>query len=86
LEVIDGGNQTNTVVGEGTQATPEPATRIRSYLFALDPQDALLLKHLKDTGAIFDIVLRAPTSTVEFELTPVTEEYLIELYGLDVLP
>lgn len=86
LEVIDEGNQANTAVGEGTQATPEPETRIRAYLFALDPQDALLLKHLKDTGAIFDIVLRAPTSTVEFELTPVTEEYLIELYGLDVLP
>jgi len=55
-------------------------------LFALTPQDALILKHLKDTDAKFDIVLRAPTSTVQFELTPVTEEYIIEFYGLEILP
>lgn len=59
---------------------------ISSYLLALDPQDALVLKHLKDMGANFDIVLRSPTSTAQFNLTPVTEEYIIELYGLEVLP
>ena len=57
-----------------------------SYLLALSPQDALVLKHLKDTEAIFDLVLRAPTSSVQFDLTPVTEEYIIEFYGLQVLP
>ena len=40
------------------------------------------LKHLKDTGATFDLVLRAPTSTQLFSLTPVTDEYLIERYQL----
>ena len=60
--------------------------KISSYLLALDPQDALVLKHLKDEGANFDIVLRAPTSTKQFELTPVTEDYIVELYGLEVLP
>jgi len=65
---------------------PEPDVNIRAYLLALNPQDALILKHLKDTGAIFDIVLRAPTSTVEFDLTPVTEEFIIEFYGLEILP
>jgi pilus assembly protein CpaB len=65
---------------------PEPERLIRAYLLALDPQDALILKHLKDTEAIFDIVLRAPTSTIEFELTPVTEEFIIEFYGLEILP
>lgn len=59
---------------------------IEAYLLALDPQDALILKHLKDTEAVFDIVLRAPTSTVQFSLTPVTEEYIIEYYGLEILP
>lgn len=62
------------------------STSISSYLLALNPQDALVLKHLKDMGANFDIVLRAPTSTTQFDLTPVTEEYIIELYGLEILP
>lgn len=59
---------------------------INAILLALNPQDALVLKHLKDTGAVFDIVLRAPTSEVQFDLTPVTEQYIIEYYGLEILP
>lgn len=66
--------------------TPNPKPRITAYLLALRPQDALILKHLKDTGAIFDIVLRAPNSSIQFNLTPVTEEYIIEYYGLEILP
>ena len=87
LDVIEQ-ETTNTglLPGDNGQAGPPQVTRIRAYLLALKPQDALILKHLKDTGAIFDIVLRAPTSTVQFELTPVTEEYIIEFYGLEILP
>jgi Flp pilus assembly protein CpaB len=59
---------------------------VRTYLLALKPQDALLLKYLIDSDAKFDMVLRAPTSRQTFELTPVTKEYLVELYGLNVLP
>jgi pilus assembly protein CpaB len=69
-----------------TDANGNPKTQISSYLLALDPQDALVLKHLKDQGATFDVVLRAPTSKTQFDLTPVTEEYITELYGLEVLP
>lgn len=90
LDIIGAGTTTATpFLGETTQEEvnePEPERLIRAYLLALDPQDALILKHLKDSNAIFDIVLRAPTSTVQFELTPVTEEYLIEFYGLEILP
>ena len=72
---------------EGTPVptpTPSPAQRNTvALLLALDPQDALVLKHLKDTGAIFDMVLRSPTSNLVFELDPVTPEYLIDLYGLE---
>jgi Flp pilus assembly protein CpaB len=59
---------------------------ISSYLLALNPQDALVLKHLKDAGVVFDVVLRAPTSKDNFNLTPVTDQYIIELYGLGVQP
>jgi pilus assembly protein CpaB len=59
---------------------------VQAYLIALNPQDALVLKYLKDIGGIFEFVIRAPTSTGQFELTPVTSEFIKELYGLDLLP
>jgi len=65
---------------------PRRTVVVQAYLLALDPQDALIMKYLKDTGANFDMVLRAPTSTGQFNLTPVTAEYLKELYGLEILP
>ena len=86
LEVIEEESQANLVGGETDQDFSQPDANIRAYLLALNPQDALILKHLKDIGAVFDIVLRAPTSTIQFTLTPVTEEYIIEFYGLEILP
>ena len=71
--------------GEG-QAESGTTSNIKAYLLALDPQSALVLKHLKDIGAIFDIVLRSPTSTIDHELTPVSAEFIQELYGLELLP
>ncbi len=67
------------------QPTPSPQqVRVKAYLLALTPQDALLLKHLKDVGAIFDFALRAPTSTQRFDLQPVTSDYLIDRYELAI--
>ena len=89
LEVIEeegGGGAGDLLPGQTAEGDPTREVNVRAYLLALNPQDALILKHLKDTGAIFDIVLRAPTSTLQFELTPVTEEYIIEFYGLEILP
>ena len=68
------------------QPTPSPSqVTIRAYLLALSPQDALLLKHLKDTGAIFDLVLRSPTSTTLFELPAINRDYLLDRYGFVIL-
>jgi len=86
LEVIEQEANADPLQDTNNQAAPARKTRTRAYLLALDPRDALILKHLKDTDAIFDIVLRAPTSTVQFELSPVTEEFIIEYYGLEILP
>jgi pilus assembly protein CpaB len=59
---------------------------VQAYLVALDPQDALVLKYIKDAGGIFDFVIRAPTSSGQFNLTPVTAKYIKELYSLELLP
>jgi pilus assembly protein CpaB len=66
LEVIEQEGDTALLQGEAAEAAPAPEARIKAYLLALNPQDALILKHLKDTEAIFDIVLRAPTSIAQF--------------------
>jgi pilus assembly protein CpaB len=86
VDVIQQEQNEDLQPGQTAEGAPVRVTNIRAYLLALNPQDALILKHLKDTGANFDIVLRAPTSTVQFELTPVTQEFIIELYGLEILP
>ena len=86
LEVIQQANNANPLPTGSAQPPAAAQTRTRAYLLALSPQDALILKHLKDTSAVFDIVLRAPTSTVKFDLTPVTVDYIIEYYGLEILP
>jgi len=57
---------------------------VNAYLLILNPQDALLLKHLMDIGGQFDLVLRAPTSDQLFDLQPIMSEYLIDRYQLEV--
>lgn len=82
---LSGGDET---LLQGTpQPTPTPAPSevdVQAILLALSPQDALVLKHLKDSGAVIDIVLRAPTSNQNFELDPVMPDYLIDRYRLEV--
>jgi pilus assembly protein CpaB len=81
-----GASTSSTSSSVGTPApTPTLAPdeiQARAILVALAPQDALVLKHLKDAGGIADIVLRAPTSSQAFDVKPVSPEYLKDRYGL----
>lgn len=78
-------NQAQEAVPGGAQPTPQPKdVKVRAYLLALNPQDALVLKNLIDSGAKFDIVLRSPTSIEMFGVVPVTSEYLIERFQLEI--
>lgn len=78
--VIDVINQSRD---SGASSRPSDVN-VRAYLLALAPQDALVIKHLKDTGAKFDFVLRSPTSNELFELDTVTTDYLIDRYELEI--
>jgi pilus assembly protein CpaB len=80
---------TTTTTNRAVSATPQPTAtpapqeiEAQAILLALDPQDALVLKHLVDAGGIVDIVLRAPTADQVFETDPVTNEYLKDRYEL----
>jgi Flp pilus assembly protein CpaB len=80
------GSGSSTSVPAGAQPTPNPANiKIKAYLLALNAQDALVLKNMRDNGATFDIVLRSPTSNELFDVSPVTEEYLLQRYKLQIL-
>ncbi len=77
------------VVGEEQEPQPQPTPKpseitVKAYLLAMSPQDALVLKHLKDIGAEFDFVLRSPTSTEIFDLTPINSDYLMDRYELEI--
>jgi Flp pilus assembly protein CpaB len=94
VEIVNQQEQATTPIDTstvtGTNATPAPPPQPsrteadpQALLLALSPQDALVLKHLKDAGAVFDIVLRSPTSTQFFETNPVTEQYINDRYQLE---
>jgi len=52
----------------------------RALLLAINPQDALVLKYMKDVGANIDLVLRAPGAEGEFKVEPVDLDYIINGY------
>ncbi len=56
----------------------------QALLFALDPQDALILKYLKDSGGVFDIVLRANNSEEFARTEPVDLAYLADKYHFQI--
>jgi pilus assembly protein CpaB len=79
-------SRTSTTAGATPAPTPTPVPpeiEPQAILLALSPQDALVLKHLKDAGGVIDIVLRAPTSSQLFEPEPVMPDYLKDRYELD---
>jgi pilus assembly protein CpaB len=63
-------------VNEEGEETGSP----RALLLTIDPQDALVLKYMKDVGAVVDLVLRAPDAEGEFALEPVDLDYVINGY------
>jgi Flp pilus assembly protein CpaB len=79
---------------EGTEGEEESSQQIqerrpssinvRAYLLALHPQDALVLKHLLDLGAQFDMVLRAPDNDTIFDLVPVVPDYITDRFDLEI--
>lgn len=88
IQAQQGGQATGQVIDGVVQPAPTPVPSqvvVRAYLLALSPQDALVVKHLLDTGAMVDLVLRSPTSTQVFELDPVLQEYITDKYQLEVL-
>jgi pilus assembly protein CpaB len=69
---------------EGPRRATGRLTGAEIIILVMDPQDALLLKHLIDNGAIVDLALRAPGSEEPFVLEPVDMEYVVDRFDLRV--
>lgn len=69
-------------LGNKDSTQGEKSSRPQALLLALDPQDALVVKYLKDAEGIMDIVLRAPTDTQMYEAEPVDVDYLLDRYQI----
>jgi pilus assembly protein CpaB len=65
--------------------TPTGGTEARApeaILLTVTPQDALILKYVKDADGILDIVLRAPGAEQPFSVDPVDVDYVINRYQI----
>jgi len=58
----------------------EPGERL--IILIADPQEAVIIKYLKDSGGVIDFALRAATSERLFDTEPVTINYLARRYGI----
>jgi pilus assembly protein CpaB len=65
------------VGGTNEEGNPQPPDAL---LLTVSPQDALVLKYMKDVGATVDLVLRAPEVEGEFSVDPVDLDYIINGY------
>ncbi|MFH1084325.1 MAG: Flp pilus assembly protein CpaB [Chloroflexota bacterium] len=66
-------------------ATSAKAVEVRpaeALLVTLSPQDALVLKYMKDAGGVVDIVLRSPGVDRPFTTDPVDAEYIMNRYRI----
>jgi pilus assembly protein CpaB len=61
---------------------PEEENPPVALLLSVTPEEAVLLKHVKDSEGTLDFVLRSVLDTEEFDVPPVDREDLIIRYGL----
>lgn len=53
-----------------------------ALLLAVTPEEAILIKHVKDSGGVLDFILRSEQDTTPNDVPPVDREDLIARYGM----
>ena len=71
------------VTGKATEGGTQN-TAPEGILLTVSPQDTLVLKYVKDSGGVLDVVVRAPGSEQPFEAGPVDFDYVINRYRIPV--
>ena len=57
----------------------------QSVLLAVDPQDALTIRHILDVGGQLDLALRGPDDDSTVDVQPVDQFYLADRYNIDLV-
>lgn len=57
----------------------------QSVLLAVDPQDALTIRHILDVGGELDLALRGPDDETVAGVEPVDQFYLAERYNIELV-
>jgi Flp pilus assembly protein CpaB len=63
---------------------PSPELPRRAMILKIDPQDAVILKYLLDSGTKIDVALRSPANDALFDVEAVNINYLMLRYGISV--
>ncbi len=76
------GSGVGGTISSATSGTEAQAPK--ALLITINPQDALVLKQMRDAGGILDLVLRAPNAEQPFTTEPVDTDYIIKRYRIPV--
>jgi pilus assembly protein CpaB len=71
----------NLVVVDVVRPETDTEGRTATLTFIVDPQVALVLKHLRDSLYTVDLSIRARTDTVDIKTTAVDTGYVLQRYG-----
>jgi len=63
---------------DATEENPQP--EVKSFLFEMSPQDAVIAKFVKDSGGTLDLTLRSPLDTATFNTEMINQDYLFDNY------
>jgi pilus assembly protein CpaB len=83
VSAIRGVGETPSSSGAPSKSMPSVGTQL-AYVLALEPQDALALKFLKDSGAILDLAIRNVADESDHQTKAVDLQYMIDKYQLPV--
>jgi Flp pilus assembly protein CpaB len=64
------------------QEAQQVQPRQRALLLKIDPQDAVILKYIRDSQGKIDVALRSSTNNTLFDVDPVNINYLVLRYGI----
>ena len=65
----------------GQQAENTANTALKIITFIVEPQEALILKYVKDSGGTIDLAVRSADDNEIKDTDPVTLDYLVDLFG-----
>jgi len=71
--------------GSDNQSPPSSAS-VKIITFLVDPQEALILKYIKDSGGVIDLAVRSLNAKKINQTDPVNIDYLTDLYHFIGLP